>query len=76
MALWTRPTGLSAVPPVGPAIPVVATTTSTPLRSRSPSAMARATSSLTAPCLSISASGTPSSSTFARFEYATTPRSM
>ncbi len=63
--MHTVPTGFSAVPPPGPAIPVVATARSTPLASRRPDAIARATGSLTAPCASRSAGGTPSSSILA-----------
>src|SRR5450830_1463103 len=64
----TVPTGLAALPPLGPATPVTATDTwALPWR-RAPSAMASATGSLTAPCRAISASGTPSSSVLASFE--------
>jgi hypothetical protein len=42
---------------------------------RAPSAIARATGSLTAPCLSIRSAGTPIISLFAWFEYVTKPRS-
>ncbi|EHP39129.1 orotidine 5'-phosphate decarboxylase [Cupriavidus basilensis OR16] len=45
----TMPTGFSGVPPVGPATPVIDSATWARLLSRAPSAMARATSSLTAP---------------------------
>ena len=50
----TVPTGFSGVPPDGPAIPVTEIERSTPSRTRVPSAIARATSSLTAPCRAIS----------------------
>ena len=64
----TVPTGFSSVPPSGPAIPVIATAVSASKRRRTPSAIASATGSDTAPCCSISAASTPSSSTFASFE--------
>ena len=51
------PTGFSGVPPPGPAIPVSATPTSAPSRSRTPSAIACATSADTAPCSSSSTRG-------------------
>lgn len=63
----TRPSGLLSDPP-GPAIPVMETARSARERSSAPSAMARATSSETAPCASISAAGTPRSSVLASFE--------
>jgi coenzyme Q-binding protein COQ10 len=47
---WTSPTGLPGVAPVGPAMPVTETARSTrSSRASTPSAMARATASLTAP---------------------------
>ena len=49
MASHTVPTGFSGVPPSGPAMPLTATARSTPIRSRAPLAIARTTSSLTAP---------------------------
>ena len=52
------PTGFCGVPPPGPAMPVMATQTSAPVRSRTPSAIATATGSLTAPCASMSDAGT------------------
>ena len=61
------------MPPSGPAIPVTEQATSAPKRSRAPSAIASATSGETAPWRSISPASTPSSSTLASFEYATTP---
>ncbi len=64
----TMPTGLSALPPVGPATPVTATATWACACATAPSAMARATGSLTAPCCAISAAGTPSSSVLAALE--------
>ncbi len=45
----TRPIGLSFVPPVGPAIPVVDKAISTLVLFNNPSAIAKATSLLTAP---------------------------
>ena len=64
----TVPTGLSAVPPVGPAIPVTATATCAREWATAPRAMARATGSLTAPWVAISPAGTPSSSVLASLE--------
>src|SRR5207253_228994 len=57
-AMATVPTGFSAVPPPGPAMPVTPTPTSTPARDRMPSAIACATNSLTAPCSAIFSAGT------------------
>ena len=48
-ASHTVPTGLSGLPPPGPAMPVTATARSTPSAPLAPSAIARATASLTAP---------------------------
>ena len=45
----TRPTGFSAVPPSGPAIPVTATARSAPLSCRAPPAICSAVDALTAP---------------------------
>ena len=53
-AKCTRPTGFSGVPPSGPAMPVTATARLACEWVSAPPAMARATSSLTAPCRSIS----------------------
>jgi len=64
----TVPTGLSALPPVGPATPVTATVNCTGAWRIAPAAMARATGSLTAPWASISSAGTPSSSVLAALE--------
>ncbi len=64
----TVPTGLSGVPPPGPAIPVIATAVSAPKRCRAPAAIASATGSDTAPCASMSAASTPSSWIFASLE--------
>ena len=57
---YTSPTGFVSVPPPGPATPVTAIPTSTPSSSRTPSAIAPATSADTAPCAASSDSGTPS----------------
>src|SRR5581483_4004421 len=46
---YTRPTGLSGVPPSGPAMPVTDTPTSTPRRARTPAAISAAASADTAP---------------------------
>jgi TrmH family RNA methyltransferase len=62
MPTYTRPTGFSGVPPVGPAMPVVETPTSTPRARRTPAAMAAATSALTAPWAMSISCGTPSTS--------------
>ena len=64
-AMQTVPTGFSAVPPSGPAIPVTPTPMSTRERDLMPSAIAVATGSLTAPCAFSISSGTPSNSIFA-----------
>ena len=45
----TSPTGLPGVAPPGPAMPVQLTATSAPLARSAPSAIRRATASLTAP---------------------------
>ena len=54
-----RPPGFASVPPEGPAIPVTARPRSVPADFRTPSAIRRAVSALTAPCSRITASGTP-----------------
>ena len=64
----TVPTGLSGVPPPGPAMPVIPTPTSAPNRDcgrrrRAPTA----TSGLTAPCSASSSAGTPTSCSLAEF---------
>ena len=64
----TSPTGFSALPPPGPAMPVTATLTLARDRARAPSAIARATSALTAPCRAISTAGTSIRSVFASLE--------
>ncbi len=72
-AMATVPTGFSADPPSGPATPVILTPSSVPKRCRTPSAIARATGSLTAPCSASMSSGTPSSRVFTVLSYAITP---
>ena len=64
----TRPTGLSALPPPGPAMPVTDTATPASERASAPSAIVFATGSLTAPTRAISSAGTPSISVLASFE--------
>ena len=54
--------------PPGPAIPVVARAKSAPAALSAPSAIARATGSLTAPCSAIRAAGTPKARVFASLE--------
>jgi hypothetical protein len=66
MAIAMVPTGLSGVPPSGPAMPVTPMPMSAPDLDRIPSAMAAATGSLTAPCAARRASGTSSNSIFDR----------
>ena len=64
----TVPTGFAALPPPGPATPVMESE-SVPLLWRSaPSAISRAASSLTAPWVLMVSSFTPRSSCFAAFE--------
>src|SRR6266508_5818797 len=70
---YTRPTGLSLLPPPGPAIPVTATASPAPSRSRRPVAIAAAVSAETAPWRSSTCSETPSSRAFTSSPYATTP---
>ena len=64
----TSPTGFSALPPPGPAMPVTETARSTGERPSAPAAIAAATSRLTAPCWAMSAIGTPSSELLASLE--------
>ena len=64
----TVPTGLSGVPPVGPATPVTATLTCARECRTAPNAIARATTSLTAPCAATRSGSTPSASAFASLE--------
>lgn len=63
----TMPSGLESLAP-GPATPVTDTASAARERVRAPSAMARATASLTAPCASIMAGSTPSMSVLAALE--------
>ncbi len=58
------PTGFSEEPPSGPAIPVTDAATDAPKRARAPSAIARATWALTAPCAARTVASTPSRSRF------------
>ena len=74
-ASQTVPTGLPGTAPPGPAIPVTATAIETLARRRAPCAMARATTSLTAPCLCSIASGTPRVRALAALLYVTKPSS-
>src|SRR5512143_3787533 len=71
----TSPTGLSGAPPAGPATPVTATAMSARLWASAPATISRTVASLTAPQRARVAGATPSSSTFASFEYVTKPRS-
>lgn len=64
----TVPTGFSGVPPLGPAIPVIAVAVSAPKPYSAPAAIAWATGSETAPWASISAGSTPRSCAFASLE--------
>ena len=57
----TKPTGFSAVPPVGPATPVTPRPKVVAQRLRMPSASAAAVSPLTAPCFLINSADTPAS---------------
>src|SRR5579883_2976792 len=70
-ARWTRPTGLAADPPPGPAMPVTDTAISTRALFRAPSDIRIATILLTAPWVAMSFAGTPRSSVLAAFEYVT-----
>src|SRR5690606_25782799 len=63
-ASHTAPTGLSSLPPPGPAMPLTATARSAPDRSRMPAAISRTVSSLTAPALASVSGRTPSWRTF------------
>ncbi len=71
----TSPTGLAALPPPGPAIPVTAIATSAALWLSAPLAIAAATSELTAPQRWISCDGTPSRRAFDSLLYVTQPHS-
>src|SRR4051812_2160840 len=64
----TVPTGFSGLPPLGPATPVTATLTCACEWRSAPNAIARATTSLTAPCESMAAGSTCSSSLLASLE--------
>ena len=64
----TKPTGFSALPPPGPAMPVTETAKSTFSRRRAPSAISPATSDDTAPWRSSDSCETPSTSRFTAFE--------
>src|SRR5213596_1539937 len=64
----TVPTGLAAVPPSGPATPVIARPQGVPARSQMPRAIASAHGALTAPWTRRISAGTPRSCSFARFE--------
>src|SRR5262249_31452989 len=75
--LWTSPrrtlanqtsrTGFSALPPSGPAIPVMASASSLPLARAAPRAIASTVSRLTAPCARRISPGTPSTRSLASF---------
>ena len=71
----TVPTGFSAVPPPGPAIPVTDTAMSAPVTRRAPSAIMAAHSSETAPCFWITSAETPSTFILTSLEYETMPPS-
>jgi len=67
-AKTTVPTGLSAVPPPGPATPLIATATSACERSSAPLAIDHAQAIETAPKVSMMSCATPSISILAAFE--------
>jgi hypothetical protein len=67
-AICTRPTGLPGVAPPGPAMPVQERAISAPLCASAPSAISRATGSLTAPTAASTASGTPNCAVFIALE--------
>src|SRR5688572_9544787 len=69
----TVPTGLSGVPPLGPAIPVTATPRSAERASRTPAAISPAVFSETAPCAASVSVRTPRSWRFTSSAYATMP---
>src|SRR5581483_6180479 len=69
----TVPTGFSGVPPSGPAMPVIDAAQVAPDLRRAPSAIARTTGSLTAPCCWRRSRGTPRALCFISFEYVTKP---
>ena len=64
----TEPTGFSAVPPVGPAMPETDTATSAPAAFLAPAAISLTVSRLTAPCLSRVSAETPTNFCFAPLE--------
>ena len=69
----TVPTGFSAVPPSGPAMPLTAMPQVAPVRARTPSAISSTVGSLTAPCDSSVSASTSSRSRLSAFEYEMTP---
>ena len=69
------PTGFSGDPPPGPAMPVMPIPMSAENRAAAPEARAAATSGDTAPTRAMRSGSTPACSTFASFEYTTTPPS-
>ena len=73
--MQTVPTGLSGVPPPGPAIPVMPIPRDAPNREAAPAASAAATSADTAPYRAMSDGGTSANAALASLEYATTPPS-
>src|SRR5271165_803416 len=72
-ATYTRPTGFSSLPPPGPATPVTAIAHDARRCACTPTAIAVATSALTAPCCSMRSGATSRKSSFASFAYETTP---
>ena len=64
----TRPTGFSAEPPPGPAMPVTDSAMPARERASAPAAISSAVSRDTAPCASSVAAETPSISILASFE--------
>ncbi len=71
----TVPTGLSGVPPSGPAIPLTAMATSAPDAPSAPRAISLTVRSLTAPKRASVRADTPSTRRFASFEYVMYPLS-
>lgn len=67
-AIYTRPTGFSSLPPVGPAIPVIAADIVAPGSLRAPRAICSAHCSLTAPKEDRMLSCTPRQAFFISFE--------
>jgi len=72
--MHTVPTGLSSVPPVGPAIPLIEIEKSDPLFLKAPSAISFTTLSLTAPSAKSVSLVTPRVFNFALFEYVIKPK--